>query len=271
MCMGTGDAVQAHRSMRSPGCKRQRITLTLIVALFVLIAPRPADAALISETQEINLGRQAAQQLETDVGVVHDPAMTERVRVIGRRVAAASARPGLPWTFKVMKGKDVNAVSLPGGFIYTTEGLMRFVRSDDELAFVLGHEVGHVSARHHVAMIERYYFMGIVIQIAFGRSPSAAQIADLVRFFLTQGFSRENEFEADRLGVMHAHRAKFDASAGLGFMQRLRAAEGRDPSQVEVLLRTHPGLADRVVRVREQLQQLGYRVGRAASWRIALR
>jgi predicted Zn-dependent protease len=112
--------------------------------------------------------------------------------------------------------------------------------------------------------------MGIVIQIAFGRSPSAAQIADLVRFFLTQGFSRENEFEADRLGVMHAHRATFDASAGLGFMQRLRAAEGRDPSQVEVLLRTHPGLADRVVRVREQLQQLGYRVGRAASWRIAL-
>jgi len=257
--------------MRSPGCKRQRITLTLIVALFVLIAPRPADAALISETQEINLGRQAAQQLETDVGVVHDPAMTERVRVIGRRVAAASARPGLPWTFKVMKGKDVNAVSLPGGFIYTTEGLMRFVRSDDELAFILGHEVGHVSARHHVTMIERYYFMSIVIQIVLGGNPSATQIADLVQFFLTRGYSRENEFEADRLGVMHAHRAKFDASAGLGFMQRLRAAEGRDPSQVEVLLRTHPGLADRVVRVREQLQQLGYRVGRAASWRIALR
>ena len=169
--------------MRSPGCKLHWITLTLIVALFVLIAPRPADAALISETQEINLGRQAAQQIETDVGVVNDPAMTERVRVIGRRVAAASARPGLPWTFKVMKGKDVNAVSLPGGFIYTTEGLMRFVRSDDELAFILGHEVGHVSARHHVTMIERYYFMSIVIQIVLGGNPSATQIADLVQFF----------------------------------------------------------------------------------------
>lgn len=270
MCMGTGDVVQPHRSMQSSGCKRHRITLVLIVALLVLIAPRPADAALISETQEISLGRQAAQQLETDVGVVGDPAMNERVRVIGRRVAATSARPALPWTFKVMKGKDVNAVSLPGGFIYATDGLMRFVRSDDELAFVLGHEVGHVSARHHVTMIERYYFMSIVIQIVLGGNPSAAQIADLVQLFLTRGYSRENEFEADRLGVMHAHRAKFDASAGLGFMQRLRAAEGRDPSQVEVLLRTHPGLADRVVRVREQLRQLGYRVGRAASWRIAL-
>lgn len=246
--------------MRSLGCKLRGLSVGLIIALLVVIAPRPAAAALISEAQEINLGRQAARQLEAEVGVVADPAMSERVRSIGHRVASVSSRPGLPWTFKVMRGKDVNAVSLPGGFIYATDGLMRFVRSDDELAFVLGHEVGHVAARHHVAMIERYYFMSIVIQIAFGGNPSAAQIADLVRFFLTQGFSRENEFEADHLGVLHAHRAKFDASAGLGFMQRLRAAEGRDPSQVEVLLRTHPGLADRIVRVREQLRQLGYHV-----------
>ncbi len=228
--------------------------------LVLLLAPTPAAAALISEAQEINLGRQAAQQLEGEVGIVRDPAMADRLTAVGRRVAAVSARPNLPWTFKVMRGKEVNALSLPGGFIYATEGLMRFVRSDDELAFVLGHEVGHVSARHHVAMIERYYFMGIVIQILLGGNPSAAQIADLVRFFLTQGYSRENEFEADKLGVNHAHRARFDASAGLGFMQRLRTAEGRDPGQFEVLFRTHPGLADRMVRVREQLHQLGYRV-----------
>jgi predicted Zn-dependent protease len=246
--------------MRSLTCKLRRAGAGLIAALLVLVAARPAGAALISEAQEINLGRQAARQLEAEIGVVADPVMTGRVRTIGHRVAAVSARPGLPWTFKVMRGREVNAVSLPGGFIYATDGLMRFVRSDDELAFVLGHEVGHVAARHHVAMIERYYFMSIVIQIAFGGNPSAAQIADLVRFFLTQGFSRENEFEADRLGVLHAHRAKFDASDGLAFMQRLRAAEGRDPSQFEVLLRTHPGLADRIGRVREQLIQLGYRV-----------
>jgi len=247
-----------------------RRSAVLVAALLVLAISRPAHAALISESQEIDLGRQAAQQLEHDVGVVRDRAMNDRLQGIGRRVAAVSARPGLPWTFKVMRGQEVNAVSLPGGFIYATEGLMRFVRSDDELAFVLGHEVGHVSARHHIAMVERYYFMTIVIQVLLGRNPSAAQIAELVQFFLTRGYSRENEFEADRLGVIHAHRAKFDASAGLSFMQRLRTAEGRDPSQVEVLLRTHPGLADRAARVREQLQQLGYRVSFTWSRRIAL-
>lgn len=181
--------------------------IAAFVTIFVtLIGARPAAAALISETQEIDLGRRAAQQLERDVGIVEDPAMAERVTSIGRRIAGTSARPNLPWTFRVLRGPQVNAVSLPGGFIYATEGRLRFVRSDDELAFVLGHEIGHVSARHHVAMIERYYFMGIVIQIVLGRSPSAAQIAELLQFFLAQGFSRENEFEADRLGVMHAHR-----------------------------------------------------------------
>jgi predicted Zn-dependent protease len=244
--------------------------VSIVAMLLTLTIAQPAHAAVISESQEIDLGRQAARQLEHDIGVVDDRAMNDRIRGVGRRVAVVSGRPGLPWTFKVMRGKEVNAVSLPGGFIYATEGLMRFVRSDDELAFVLGHEVGHVAARHHIAMIERYYFMSIVIQIVLGRSPSAAQLAEIVQLFLTRGYSRENEFEADRLGVIHAHRAKFDASAGLSFMQRLRAAEGRDPSQVEVLLRTHPGLADRATRVREQLKQLGYRVRLDPRPRLAL-
>ncbi|MDR7521374.1 MAG: M48 family metalloprotease [Armatimonadota bacterium] len=234
------------------------------MAVLLLPAP-PASAALISEAQEIRIGRQAAAQLETDVGQSRDPALAARVAEVGRRVAAVSDRRGVPYTFKVLRGREVNAISLPGGFIYVTEGLMRFVQSDAELAFVVGHEVGHVAARHHVTMIERHFFMGLVLSLVLGGDPTAGQIGEILALLLSRGFSRENEFEADRLGVLYTHRAGFDASAGLQFMTRLRVAEGRDPGQFEVLLRTHPALVDRIGRVREQLRGLGYRVEAAPA------
>lgn len=233
----------------------------VLVALGLLLGlPQPpADAAFIGPDQEIRIGRQAAEQLEAEVGLAADTAQAARLAAIGRRITAVSDRPGLPYTFKVLRGREVNAISLPGGFIYATEGLIRFAQSDDELAFVMAHEVGHVAARHHVAMIERHFLMGLLAGLLLGRDATAAQIGEILRFLLSRGFSRENEFAADRLGVRYAHRAGFDASAGLGFMQRLRVAEGRDPSQVEVLLRTHPALTDRIQRVREELRDLGYR------------
>ncbi len=230
----------------------------LLVAL--LVPATPVAASLISQDQEIRIGRQAAAQLEAQYGVLHDAAMTARLASIGHRVAAISSRPNLPYTFKILRVREVNAISLPGGFIYATEGLMRFVESDAELGFVLGHEVGHVAARHHVAMIERQFYLGLIAQLVLGRDPTAFQIGEIVQALLTRGFSRENEFEADRSGVTYAHRAGFDAAAGLRFMERLRVAEGRDPGQVEVLLRTHPALIDRMQRVREQLKGLGYHV-----------
>lgn len=236
------------------------VLTAMLVLAATLLSAAPAAASLISQDQELQIGRQAAAQLEAEVGVVADPALTARLVGVGHRVAAASDRRNLPYTFKVLRGREVNAISLPGGFIYATLGLMRFVESDAELAFVMAHEVGHVAARHHVALIERQFYMGLVVQLLLGRNATAAQIGDIVRFLLTQGFSRENEFEADRLGVTYAHRAGIDASAGLRFMQRLHAAEGRDPGQVEVLLRTHPALGDRMKRVREQLRTLGYHV-----------
>lgn len=227
----------------------------------VLVWPAPpARAALISEAQEIRIGRQAAAELEQESPLSRDAGLQARVAGVGRRIAARSARPGLPYEFKVLRAHEVNAISLPGGFIYATEGLVRFVQSDDELAFVLAHEVGHVAARHHVQLLERHFFLALVAQLLVGGDPTAAQVAAIVRFFVQRGFSREFEFEADRLAVAYTHRAGFDAAAGLTFMRRLRAAEGRAPDQFEVLFRTHPGLADRIERVRQELRQLGYRV-----------
>lgn len=220
----------------------------------------PAAAALISTAQEIHIGRQAAQEVEAEYGVVDSPALNQHVTSMGRRIAGLAERPDLPWTFKILNTSIVNAISLPGGFIYVTRGMLSFLRSEDELALVLAHEAGHVDRRHHVQLIERNFFFSIVISLLLGRDTTAGEIADLARFFVTRGFSRDAEFEADRLGVTYTHRAGFNAAAGLAFMERLRAAQGRDPSQFEVLFRTHPALSERIVRVREQLRTLGYRV-----------
>jgi predicted Zn-dependent protease len=233
------------------------VVATLLV---VALAPRPAFAALISQEEEIRIGREAAAQIEAKVGLTQDPALETRLQGIGRRIAAVSSRRDLPYTFKVLRGREANAISLPGGFIYATEGLMRFVRSDAELAFVMGHEIGHVAARHHVAMIEQHLLLGLLGRLLLGGEGTAALAGDVVRFLLTRGFSRENEFQADRLGVGFAHRAGYDASAALTFMARLRASEGRDPDSVEVLLRTHPALVDRIQRMRPELRALGYRL-----------
>lgn len=237
------------------------VLLSVLIPALVLTPAAPATAAFISTGQEIQIGRDAAAELEAKFGVVTDPALTVAVTAAGRRLAAASLRRELPWTFRVLNTDVVNAISLPGGFIYVTKGMMTFLRSEDELAFVLGHEVAHVDRRHHVAIIERNFFFSIVLSLLFGGGDTTAgQIANLVGFLLTRGFGREAEFEADRVGVTLVHRAGFNAAAGLLFMERLRSAQGHDPSRFEVLFRTHPALVDRMVRVREQLRDLGYRV-----------
>jgi predicted Zn-dependent protease len=244
------------------------VLLTLLLAVLAIFVPAvPAHAALLSTAQEVSIGRRAAAELEAEFGLVSDPAQHAAVTRLGTRLAALSSRPSLPWTFRVLNTSQVNAISLPGGFIYVTRGMVTYVQTADELAFVLAHEVGHVESRHHVALIERDFFFTIVISLVLGRDPGTAQIGNLVGALLARGFSREAEFEADAAGITLAHRAGFNAGAGLPFMERLRAAEGRDPSQVEVLFRTHPALAERIVRVRTRLRQLGYRVAvlRAAA------
>jgi predicted Zn-dependent protease len=238
---------------------RRRVLSLALVAVLILGPEAPAAAAvLIGTAQEIALGRDAARDVEGRYGVVQDAAHLRRLAAIGGRLAAVSDRRDLPWQFRILNAREVNAISLPGGFIYVTREMLAFMRSDDELAFVLAHEVAHVDRRHHVQLLERHFFFAIAISLLFGGDVTATQVANFVGFLLHRGFSRSAEFEADRVGVRLAHRAGFRADAGIAFMERLRAAEGRDPGQFEVLFRTHPALPDRIMRVRQELRALGY-------------
>ena len=111
--------------------------------------------SLVSESQEIQIGQQASQEAAQSIGLVEDPALQDYVQRIGAGLAARSERPNLPWSFRVVDDATPNAFALPGGYIFVTRGLLGVVNSEAELASVLGHEIGHVTARHSATQISR--------------------------------------------------------------------------------------------------------------------
>ncbi|MBA3495649.1 MAG: M48 family metalloprotease, partial [Gemmatimonadales bacterium] len=113
------------------------------------------ELALVSEAQEIELGRQSAQQVQQSIGFYEDPQVQSYVSNLGLKMAKASERPALPWEFHVVNDAAVNAFALPGGFIYVTRGLMASINNEAELVTVLGHEIGHVTNRHSVQQISK--------------------------------------------------------------------------------------------------------------------
>jgi predicted Zn-dependent protease len=120
--------------------------------------------SLISEQQEIQMGREAAAEIQTALGLVDDTSLQSYVQRIGRQEAAISERPNLPWQFHVVDDPTPNAFALPGGFIYVTRGMMALMTSEAELAGVLGHEIGHVTARDTVNQLSKQQ----VAQLGFG-------------------------------------------------------------------------------------------------------
>jgi predicted Zn-dependent protease len=138
---------------------------TTVAALLVLAlsasgcSTNPATGkrqiALMSEEQEIAMGREADQQVQQQLGLYKDEQVQAYVSRLGRQLAADSERPNLPWTFRVVDDPVVNAFALPGGFIYVTRGLMTHLTSEAELVSVLGHEIGHVTARHSVEQMSK--------------------------------------------------------------------------------------------------------------------
>ena len=120
------------------------------------------DVTMVSEKGEIEQGRKAHEQVIKFYGVYEDQALQDYVNEVGQRLARASHRPDLEWHFTVVDADDINAFALPGGYIYITRGIMAYLNSEAELAAVLGHEIGHVTARHQVRQQTQQTLTGIL-------------------------------------------------------------------------------------------------------------
>jgi predicted Zn-dependent protease len=233
--------------------------LLLFVALLPGCATNPVtgsqDFVLMSEQQEIAVGRQASQQVMTQYAIYDDLELQNYVQYVGRKVAGQSHRSNLNYQFTVLDSPDVNAFALPGGYIYITRGLMAYLNSESELAAVLGHEVGHVTARHAVRQhsATQLTSLGVALGAAFvpGVAQAATQqMAGVLGTALLRGYGREHELEADRLGAEYLGRSGYDPKAMLRVIRALKdqelyelkaaRSEGREPNVYHGLFSTHP-------------------------------
>ncbi|HEY9856369.1 MAG TPA: M48 family metallopeptidase [Stenomitos sp.] len=209
-------------------------------------------AAPVTTDEEIALGRAGVQELLKQPGtkLYDDPKVNAYVTQIGREMAARANRPELPWTFYVVDAPEQNALSLPGGFIFVTTGALRAMQNEAQLAGVLGHEVGHVAARHGVDQLKRALVAQGILISALGTSPQAAQIAGQIAAELVlRGYGREAELEADRLGARYMASDNYDPRQLAAFLETL-AKSGQAPAWLAPL-ETHPPIEQRLAQLNQ--------------------
>ncbi|MCG8468603.1 MAG: M48 family metalloprotease [Gemmatimonadetes bacterium] len=243
---------------------RPPLPIAILLALLVGCATNPATGgrmlSLISERQEIEMGRAYAEQIAQTMARYDDPELQTYVEEIGLRLAAASERPSLPWSFVVLDDPVVNAFAVPGGFLYVTRGILTHFNSEAELAAVLGHEVGHVTARHSVEQLSRQQLLGGLLGIGSilsedVRSVSGIGATAIGVFGLSH--SRSDEHQADLLGIRYALRDGYDPREAIDVHTMLgRQTELRGGRGIPNWLATHPSSADRIDRIRAQVDTI---------------
>lgn len=201
-----------------------------------------------SESEEIAIGRQIAGNLLGAAPLVKDDKLQKYVNRIGRWIATQSERPDLPWHFGVIQSEDLNAFAAPGGYIFITLGLYRTFQSEADLAGVLGHEVGHVIRQHHLKILQQSKLVdagGKALSKSVGGNDKVQQLIGSGAEIVARGLDKDAEFEADRIGVVLATRAGYDAY-GLPSVLQLIGHAAKDDDRVALLFKTHPLPEDRL-------------------------
>ena len=238
--------------------------LALAAAATAGCARNPATGAnelmLVSQSQEIQMGQEYDQQVIQQIGLYGDSAMQRYVREIGMRMAAASERPNLPWTFRVVDDAAVNAFAVPGGHVYITRGIMAHLNSEAELASVIGHEIGHVTARHTAHQMSQQQLAGLGLAIGAIASPVVAQYAGLAQqalgvLFLK--FSRDDETQADQLGLRYIARQNYEVDQMPRVFTMLeRQGQAAGGGKLPEWLSTHPDPGNRRERITQWIAAL---------------
>ena len=222
------------------------------------------ELMLVSEDQEVQLGRQTDRQVVQEYGIYDDPVLTDYINDLCQRMAKVSHRPQLEYHFKILDAAVVNAFAAPGGYIYFTRGILAYLNSEAELAGVMGHEMGHITARHSAEQLSRAQLaqVGLGVGMIFSDTFRAlGELAQLGTQMLFLKFSRDNEREADDLGVEYAVKSGYDARQLAEFFETLEGMRSSsDRTGLPSWFSTHPNPEDRQ----------GAVVRRAAEWEQTL-
>jgi predicted Zn-dependent protease len=230
---------------------------TLIgVALLLLTV-----ACGVSEDQEVQLGRQNAEQINSQIPLVRDPIVTNYVRDLGLSIARTTPRADLDWQFFVVNSREVNAFALPGGFIYVNRGLIERAQDLDELAGALGHEIGHVVRRHSVQQMEKQ--TGANLAVGLGCTLTRICNSDVARAAIQVGgaalfarYSRTDEAEADSEAVLNVIAAGLDPHGIPPLFRRLIEERRTAPLRIAAFFASHPLEEDRIVATEREIAAL---------------
>ena len=230
---------------------------TMTVALLATAA----TACGVSTQQEVQLGNEYAQQIEAQLPIVSDPEINRYINVLGDSIAGVADDRGLNWTFRVVNAPEINAFAVPGGHIYVNRGLIERSQNLAQLAGVIGHEIGHVTMRHSIEQMEKAQKASIGITLACAltgvcSNEAAAAAIQIGGAAVFANFSRQDEAEADEVGVAYVTRAGIDPRGIPAMFRILLDERSRSPGGVDAWFSSHPLEEDRIAHTEALIAQI---------------
>ncbi|MBI5149638.1 MAG: M48 family metalloprotease [Candidatus Omnitrophica bacterium] len=217
------------------------------------LATQQQETLIYGTDKEVAIGEAVAAKMEAQYETATDVDLNERVQKILGRVVAVCDRKDIVYFIKVIDKDLMNAVSLPGGYVYIFKDVLDKAENDDELAGVIAHEVAHITARHAVKRIQNAYGALILQGLATQSSTRVAQGVNFALLSLFSAYSQQDEFEADRLGVKYMRLAGYNPDAMVTFLKKLKKEEDKQPSREYSYWRTHPFIPQRISAVNQAI------------------
>jgi predicted Zn-dependent protease len=237
-----------------------RWTGALLAALAALSLTGCRTKSFLSTRQEVGLGKEGARQVDQEFLVDTATPDAERVRRVGLSLLAHMDRRDVPYTFKVIDSKEINAFSLPGGPVYIFRGLLDVIGDDDDaLACILGHECGHVNARHAARQISSNIINSILL--SFVPTPAGQNLAGLGMEIASLKYSRDDEYEADRRGLSYAYHAGYNPEGMVRFFNKLARIEKRVGGSDPEWMQNHPVTPARIAKAEVIIETKNFRYG----------
>tara|TARA_A100001015_G_C15038608_1_gene737971 strand:+ start:2460 stop:3518 length:1059 start_codon:yes stop_codon:yes gene_type:complete len=214
----------------------------------------------VSDEKEVKIGKSAHAQIQRQHGLYRDPELSRYINHVGQKVVKFCGRTNINYYFTVLDSPMINAFALPGGYVYVTRGVLAQMNSEAELAFVLGHEVAHIAAKHGAQRITQAEGIGAALRLASILLKESANdwgaVVNKVVELSVMGYGRQNEFESDMLGADYSHQASYSIEAGSEFLRTLKKQEKYESNWLAQLHSSHPPTAERINRIQDKIDEL---------------